>query len=323
MKRKLIIIMGMHRSGTSLLSMTAKKLINFNFNKYDLLPNKYNPEGYHEDSRVVKIHDELLLNLKRPWGSYEHWLSLPDNWLSSKFAHKSEKKIEIILKKINKQYFLFKDPRFCLFLPLWINLINKYKFDLKIIAIVRNRKSVIKSLINRDGFSKELAEELYNYYNFNLIKSTQNHNCLFLNYEDFIKNEQLVIKKIQNYIGCELTSIDPKFNLNLNNSNINKCDNIFGIKNINHPSKNLKIKMKTYLSNNKKFSSFHDEFNFSNIINFGHNKTIKTLSNANKKLLKKYDQLYKEYNKKIIYDYREIKTLKLLKYIILRLIRLH
>ena len=68
-QKHLVIIMGMHRSGTSL---TARKLEQFGYkgSKNFILANEFNEDGYFEDHRVVELHEQLLDHFDRTWGHF-------------------------------------------------------------------------------------------------------------------------------------------------------------------------------------------------------------------------------------------------------------
>ena len=55
--------------------------------------------------------------------------------------------------------------------------------------MIRNKKSVIKSLVTRDKFSEELAGAIYDYYNYSLVETLSETEALAINFEDYAKNE--------------------------------------------------------------------------------------------------------------------------------------
>jgi hypothetical protein len=74
--RAVILVLGMHRSGTSALTGTLAKL-GASLPK-DLMPaNESNPRGYWESLGLVKLHDELLASAGSSW---DDWRSFNSSW---------------------------------------------------------------------------------------------------------------------------------------------------------------------------------------------------------------------------------------------------
>ena len=57
--QKLVIILGMHRSGTSALSGALAQM-GVDFGKRLTSPSRHNPKGYLEHPEIVTLHDSLL-----------------------------------------------------------------------------------------------------------------------------------------------------------------------------------------------------------------------------------------------------------------------
>src|SRR6266446_6985151 len=60
--RKAIVVLGMHRSGTSALC-GALDVLGVNFGKHLMTANEANTKGYWEHPEIVALHDELLRSL--------------------------------------------------------------------------------------------------------------------------------------------------------------------------------------------------------------------------------------------------------------------
>ena len=63
---KLLLVLGMHRSGTSALTGVLQKL-GAELGEELLAPTPDNPKGYFENSRIVDVHESLLHGLARGW----------------------------------------------------------------------------------------------------------------------------------------------------------------------------------------------------------------------------------------------------------------
>ena len=120
----LVLIVGMHRSGTSLLgSLLPACGISL---PGPLIPgNTHNPEGYFEHAEITTLQEQLLIDLDRWWPSPRGMQSLPQNWLHSERGQQAAHDLIKLLKAEVKQQqgpWAIKDPRSSLLLPLWAGL---------------------------------------------------------------------------------------------------------------------------------------------------------------------------------------------------------
>ena len=66
MKKQAIVVLGMHRSGTSLLAK-ALEIFGYNFPENLMQPNKDNPSGFWEDIDIVELNESLLSSNQVSW----------------------------------------------------------------------------------------------------------------------------------------------------------------------------------------------------------------------------------------------------------------
>jgi hypothetical protein len=139
MSKKVLIITGMHRSGTSVISQWLHKcglVIGDNL----LGPAAGNEEGHFEDSDFVSLHEELLKQTFLPN------TGLTSDSLPVLSQEQIDKIRSLIIKKrsLHKEWG-WKDPRTCLFLPVYKQLIP----DALYLVIIRDPVASVSSLINR------------------------------------------------------------------------------------------------------------------------------------------------------------------------------
>ena len=67
-EKQLVLVLGMHRSGTSLVTSLIEAN-GFSCGKYPMKPSKDNPNGYWEDELIVGINEKLLSSLGLYWFS--------------------------------------------------------------------------------------------------------------------------------------------------------------------------------------------------------------------------------------------------------------
>src|SRR5690242_15030572 len=78
-KRQAVIVLGMHRSGTSALA-GALGLMGARLPARVMPPGPGNPKGYFEPGHIVVIHDRVLATAGTSWAG---WDRISDAWLRS------------------------------------------------------------------------------------------------------------------------------------------------------------------------------------------------------------------------------------------------
>jgi hypothetical protein len=157
LKRRAILILGMHRSGTSALSGVACSLGASAPN--NLLPANFaNPNGYWESLPLVQAHSELLASADSSW---DDWRQLDPRWYGSEDAPRFHRRIRDILESEydEKPLFVVKDPRLCRFLPFFLSVLEEMAVTPVALLSLRDPLEVAFSLRRRDGFpiSKSIA----------------------------------------------------------------------------------------------------------------------------------------------------------------------
>lgn len=157
----LILVVGMHRSGTSLLGSVLKALgVTM---PGPMIPGDiHNPEGYFERSDITALQEELLIDLGRWWPSTAGLQPLPNGWLQSPRAKRAAHGLKRLLSQDSpsqKTPWAIKDPRTSLLLPLWKEVCQELAIPLKLLLAVRNPKEVVVSLVDRDGSATAMDEQ--------------------------------------------------------------------------------------------------------------------------------------------------------------------
>jgi galactitol-specific phosphotransferase system IIB component len=201
-----IAILGMHRSGTSLAGQMVHAL-GVPMGDNLIVANEYNERGYFEDSVVVKIHDELLLALGRPWQSINSTMPLPTDWQQRPETAAAKEKLGGHIKsELRQGSWAVKDPRMARFLPLWKGLATELGFELVPLLCVRSPSEVAGSLAKRDHFPLNMGELLWTIYNFEIVDSLGPSLDCVLCYEDWFRRPEENLKRLAAAAGVELTN---------------------------------------------------------------------------------------------------------------------
>ncbi|MGB3838894.1 MAG: hypothetical protein WA930_07250 [Rhodanobacter sp.] len=146
---KAILVLGMHRSGTSALTRVLN-LLGVDLGGNFLKPAGDNRLGFWEHSDVVALHEKLLHALGRSWDDTR---ALPVDWELSPAAGVARKEIATIINRdfSGSRLWAIKDPRLCRLAPLWVESIAALGVDVCALLVVRHPQEVANSLHVRDG----------------------------------------------------------------------------------------------------------------------------------------------------------------------------
>lgn len=177
----LLLITGMHRSGTSLLGGILQRL-GVGLPGETIAPDHYNPVGYFEWESVVQIQERLLIDLQRWWPAPEGTLPLPDAWLQHPATRHAYLQLrELISSSVDQQtgIWAIKDPRCSRLLPLWLELCAELSIPLRLLLAVREPGEVVTSLVNRDGPLVDMdsfrAQRLWCIHNIEVVEAAKNY----------------------------------------------------------------------------------------------------------------------------------------------------
>ena len=140
MNNKVLIIAGMHRSGTSLISNWLHHC-GLNLGEQLLGADIGNSEGHFEDIDFFHFHEDTLLANELP----QSGLTAKRVPALNKYQHEKLKSLVGLKNKLNTQWG-WKDPRTCLFLDNYRAVIP----DACYLNIVRDYGSTVNSLISRE-----------------------------------------------------------------------------------------------------------------------------------------------------------------------------
>jgi hypothetical protein len=157
--RKALLIVGVSRSGTSVLSHLIHAL-GAASPKALLGPGRGNPMGHWEPKALVALNDEILAAMGRRWSDPR---AIPRAWFSSPAAYDC---LLRVTRQIQTDYgdaplIVLKDPRLARLMPLYLAALDILNIEPLVILPVRPPSEVVASLVNRDGMSTELAECLW------------------------------------------------------------------------------------------------------------------------------------------------------------------
>ena len=158
-------------------------------------PQADNPDGFWEHLGFVALNDELLNALGGAW-------DLPptadENFSGAPRIDSLRMKARLLIEGLaSADVWGWKDPRNCLTLPFWQDLVP----GLKTLIMVRNPLEVAYSMRKRNGTSYAFGLRLWEIYNRRLIEAAGKHEQLVTHYDLFFENPEQELRRIANFIG--------------------------------------------------------------------------------------------------------------------------
>lgn len=157
--RKALLVLGMHRSGTSLLACLLNH-VGAALPSDVIGPSSGNPLGHWEPKNLVEIDDHVFHALKRRW---DDPLAIDRSWFHSECAANliDRIRVQILHDYGQSRLLLIKDPRICRLLPLYLVALQNLDVEPLIILQLRPAQQVIQSLARRDGLPSEISALLW------------------------------------------------------------------------------------------------------------------------------------------------------------------
>lgn len=140
----LTLVLGVHRSGTSLLTQ-GLRAAGAGIGEFDDIRDPDNPEGYAELPAVRQFNDRLLAHLGASWDNWGFRSGTVD-WDSAGFASWFDAAVKVLQTAFPGQGpFVLKDPRCATLAPFWERVVPRAGFVLRRIIIVRDPAEVAES----------------------------------------------------------------------------------------------------------------------------------------------------------------------------------
>jgi len=179
-----ILIVGMHRSGTSALAGVLGKL-GVPLGDRLLEPAGDNPKGYWEHEDVVAVHERLLAGLGSRWDDVR---ALPDKWLQSEPARLATAAIDEIISRdfSDKAVWSVKDPRLCRLLPLWLDVLARRETRPVALFMVRRPNEVSASIQARNHWRPLVGKLLWLRYMTEAVAATREVTRAVVLYDDLL-----------------------------------------------------------------------------------------------------------------------------------------
>ncbi len=201
---KLFSIIGMHRSGTSLVGRLTNLLgADLGPEEELMAPKPDNPAGFWENRKVSALHDDLLARLGGRWDRPPF---LEDGWESAADLEEFRLRARAILDSSygGRGLAAWKDPRGSFLLPFWQNFCT---ID-GTLMVVREPTEVAASLGSRSGMDSETAAELWLRYVVAGWRADRRR--MVLSYGDVLERPDESLTRLARFLGVPMPTDDVR-----------------------------------------------------------------------------------------------------------------
>ena len=202
-----VIILGMHRSGTSVLAGVLS-MLGINPGEHLMSAQaEVNPKGFWEHREIVELHDQLFETLDSSWDDIS---ALTESWSKNPAIQPLKSRLVKIVQRdfADSPLWLLKDPRLCRLLPLWLEIFDELGIAPHFIICMRNPYEVVASLGKRDGILDSEAYLLWLRYVLDAERWSRDYSRLIVSYENLLTDWQSVTDAIKEALDIELAVDD-------------------------------------------------------------------------------------------------------------------
>jgi Sulfotransferase family len=198
-----VAVVGMHRSGTSMVSALLHHAGLYLGPEDELMPaTPENQDGFWENMRFFELNEEILGALGGGWDEPPTRPARDGPVLAAKRVKAEALAAEFDLH----QPWAWKDPRTTLLLPFWLDLLP----DIRIVGCVRNPLEVALSLHRSYYFSYEHGLSLWLEYNQRLLEAAPPDQLLLTHYEAYFADPQTELRRVLIHCGVEISDVGVK-----------------------------------------------------------------------------------------------------------------
>lgn len=191
-----ILVLGMHRSGTSAVARLLNLLGCYVGPEEKLMTaNEANPKGFWERLDVVEANDRALELMGGCWYDVAD-LKPAGNLSEPELGGLNDELRKIVAGLDAHRPWMIKDPRLCLSLPLWLRWLECPVF----VLTHRDPAQIARSLRQRDDFPLEVGLALWEAYVLSSLRLSAGYPRLVVHYEELLARPLETVQKLHEFL---------------------------------------------------------------------------------------------------------------------------
>ena len=211
-RRRVVIVLGMHNSGTSLLAR-AIALMGVELGRHVLTRESFENApryDYWEHAQITEIQDRLLQTIDRYWNQERADWAIPDDaWRRPEVLAMKTELAEIVRRELAETSAVwgFKDPRTVRLMPLWQDIATVLRLDPLYLISLRHPATVATSFASKGQVSYGLAERLWTRHYFEALQCSQGAPRLVTDYDAWFADPNCQFERLADALGLN----DPEW----------------------------------------------------------------------------------------------------------------
>jgi hypothetical protein len=192
-----VLILGMHRSGTSAATRLVNVLGPATCREDDMVRGPWNPRGHFESRSLMHLNNALLGQMGRTW-----WYpppAGPDYEAVTAAITTTRARARRLFRSVHRVTpWVWKDPRTCVLLPFWRRVLGP---RLAAVIVFRNPLEVAESLQRRHGFTPAFGLALWERYNRLLLSHAAGLPALVSRYDDLMTDADRWTEQVGGFLA--------------------------------------------------------------------------------------------------------------------------
>ena len=191
-----ILVLGMHRSGTSAVTRVLNLLgVDLGASVLPPVAND-NDMGFWEHRDAFDTHERLLEGLGRSWHDVR---DLPDGWLESPAAARARTEIGSLIGRefAGSPLWGVKDPRMCRLASIWLRALGDAGAQPGIVLVVRHPLEVVDSLHARNGWARAHSLLMWTQHLVEAERATRDAPRVLVTYDDVLADWSKTAARIE------------------------------------------------------------------------------------------------------------------------------
>jgi hypothetical protein len=192
-----VVVLGMHRSGTSAATRLVNLLGPATCDVDDMVRGPWNPKGHFESRSLMHLNNRILAEMGRRW-----WYPPPDGeeYFSVTAAvtiKPAEARKEF--RRVHRSVpWVWKDPRTCVLLPFWRQVLGD---NVAAMIVFRNPMDVAISLERRHDLPLSFGVALWERYNRLLLAHAGAMPTLTTRYDDIVTDPVEWVRGLHSFLS--------------------------------------------------------------------------------------------------------------------------
>lgn len=212
-KRHLTLVLGMHRSGTSVLAR-ALPVLGIQLGDHLLPAHPCNPKGFFEDAGINAGNRALLKELGASWESPVSFRGLQGRLRGLATSEYGQAALALIRERgeaADEQAaehgeplpapLAFKEPRMSRLLTFWRPVFLAAGCSLNVCLALRHPAHVAASLTARNGFSAAQGWRLWLYHTLDALEGCEGLPVLVVDYDTLVCAPEAQIRRLARHLG--------------------------------------------------------------------------------------------------------------------------